>query len=713
MGPTRQMFAAYRKSTAISLRLWLRDRQALFWTLAFPIAFALSFALFFSRMPETDRWPLVLRIVALNLVALGLFSVPTQLVTWRERGVLRRYLVTPLPPATLLLSEATAFLIIGGISILAQIVLLILVVRPGSVSDVTLALPVLASGVLMALGLGMIIAAVVPSPKLVPAIGQTLFLPMLFLSGATIPAELFPPWLRTVGEYNPLGVMVRAIEAACDQTPSVPEVVLAVLSLAVAAVLSLLVAIRIFRWDPFTALRPSQWASSLGLLGALLISPRILRSLIALTLLPIGTVYIHAGRIWDGESDRLRGPVTIVIRGGTIRQVLDGFVPLPKTARLIDARRLTVLPGLGDAHVHLAATGLFYPGAFTEDPDQLIERNLRRSLLCGVTMVKSCGDPLSSILRVRGRVRGGFVRGPALRLVGPLFTAPGGHPAQFAAFMPDKREFVRELSSPSDVEEQLADCFGKVDSIKAVYGSGIEPFFNYPRLDREALAELIRQAHRHGLKVTVHVDQPEELITAVELGADGIEHAPVAGRVPETTWKTMARRGTVLVPTLAVYDGFRQMRNPDSLLAEPFVRVVLSEDEQRLIRQLVARFTVSLIPPDAQSHMMEVAQNNVAAAYQAGVPIVAGSDAGNPGTFHGAALHRELRLLAQSGLPPLEVLKAATSRCAAWLELPAGRIAPGCTGDLTAVRGNPLEHLDALANVQWVMRLGRVEYRAP
>jgi len=702
-------FAAYRKCTTTSLKLWLRDRQALFWTLAFPLVFAISFGVFFSRLPAQIRWPIVLRIVAINVVAMGLFSLPTQLVTWRERGVLRRYLVTPLPPAILLLAEATAFLLIGSLSILLQLLLLTAVLKPGSVQNISLALPILAGGALTALGLGLIVAAVVPSPKLVPAIGQTLFLPMMFLSGATIPAEMLPRWLRTAGEYNPLGVMVRAIDATGETPPSVPEVVLAVLALTTAAVLALLLAIRVFRWDPFTALRPSQWIASATLLGALLATPRLLRSLIALTLLPTGTVYVHAGHIWDGQSNRLRGPVTIVIHNGIIRRVADGFLPPPRTARHIDARHLTVLPGLGDAHVHLSAIGLFFGGAFTQEPHKLMERNLRRNLQCGVTMVKSCGDPLGVILAVRDRLRTGFAHGPALRLVGPLFTAPNGHPAQYAAFLTDKRQFVRELASAADVEAALDDCLGEVDSIKAVYAGGISPFFSYERLDRAALAKLIRQAHAYGLKITVHVDTPEELRTAVELGADGIEHVPVTDIVPSSTWKRMARRGVILVPTLAVYEGYRLMSDPEAILMEPFVPTVLSDDEQNLLRQPFARLAATLIPGAARAAMVRTAQQNTLAAYRAGVPIVAGSDAGNPGTFHGAALHRELRLLTAAGLPPLEALKAATSRCGAWLNLPNGRIAAGYAADLIAIDGDPLKKLTALNQLRWVMRLGRIE----
>ncbi len=710
-GGTRRVIRAYLKSTAVSLRLWLRDRQSVFWTLAFPIIFAVSFTVIFARLPAEEHWRLILRVVAINMIAMGLFSLPTQLVTWRERGVLRRYLVTPLPPALLLLAEATAFCIVGGISLAVQLTVLLIVVAPSGPVHLPLAVLILGCGALTALALGLIIAATVPSAKLVPAVGQTLFLPMMFLSGATIPAEFLPSWLRQIGEYNPLGVMVRAAESVGEASPEMAEILLAAISLVVTAVLGLALAIGVFRWDPFTALRPSQWLTSAALIVGLLATPRVLKAVIAFTLLPTGTVYVHAGRLWDGTSEQLRSRVTIKIRAGRITDVVDGYEPPPAGATLVDARKLTVLPGLGDAHVHLTSGGLFFGGAFTTEPRKLVREHLKRYLRCGVTMVKSCGDAKNVVLSVRDSLRSGFLRGPAFVLVGPLFTAPGGHPAQFAVFMPDKREFVRELAAVAEVPEALADCLGEVDAIKAVYGGGIPPYFSYRRLEPEILRELIRQAHAAGLRISVHVDEPAELLAAAEMGADGIEHVPVTGAVPQAAWQTMVERSAVLIPTLAVYEGLMRMTEAERILEEPFVRETLSANEQEVLKQPFARFMGSLIPAQARAAMLAQAMANVRAAYQARVAIVAGSDAGNPGTFHGAALHRELRLLQEAGLPPIEVLKAATSRCADWLGLPAGRVQPGTMADLIAVDGNPLEDVQLLARLHWVMRLGRIEWQ--
>src|SRR5262249_3328002 len=141
-------------------------------------------------------------------------------------------------------------------------------------------------------------------------------------------------------------------------------------------------------------------------------------------------IFVGDGRVIESGS--------ILVRGGKIAAVYEGEGPDPKTlkASSIEAAGKTVLPGLIDVHVHLVATGGFVPDMSRYNPASHMLRNLAAYLYSGVTAVRSVGDPLDLVLKLRSSVNNGERLGAELFTCGPLFTTQGGHGTEYFNEMP-------------------------------------------------------------------------------------------------------------------------------------------------------------------------------------------------------------------------------------------------------------------------------------
>ncbi|WP_164963634.1 amidohydrolase family protein [Rubrivivax sp. JA1026] len=377
-------------------------------------------------------------------------------------------------------------------------------------------------------------------------------------------------------------------------------------------------------------------------------------------------------RVFDGE--RVVEQATVVVRDGRVAELGPGLAP-PPGLEVVDGRGRTLLPGLIDAHVH--------PWG-----DALAE-----TLNFGVTTVLSMfSDPAAA--RELARTRDSLApRAHAdLFSAGWLATAPGGHGTQFGLPVPT-------LNTPAEagawVDARLAEGS---DFIKIVYeprdAHGLGPPF--PSLDRATLAALVQAAHARRRLAVVHVSRLQPAGEALRAGADGLVHVH-ADHLADAALVSLAReRRAFVTPTLAVIAGNDSAeagqpgppREAARFAADPAVRPFLSP-EQRLGLAAGRGARLSML-------RLELALASVRALHEGGVEILAGSDAPNPGTAHGASLHHELELLVRAGLTPVQALRAATAAPAARFALgDRGRIAPGRRADLLLVDGDPTADIRA------------------
>jgi imidazolonepropionase-like amidohydrolase len=211
-------------------------------------------------------------------------------------------------------------------------------------------------------------------------------------------------------------------------------------------------------------------------------------------------------------------------------------------------------------------------------------------------------------------------------------------------------------------------------------------------------------AKRRGKLAVIHVKTTEHARWAAEAGASGLTHAYYLGPVVEELPKLLRERRMFVIPTLTVYEAVWGLERRSELLRDHRInRFLTSEGVDQLKRQLPETPTQPVAKEQYES-----AATNVLRLFRAGVPILAGSDAPNPGTVHGASLHRELELLVEAGLPPLEVLRSATSLPARHFQLDGrGVIEQGGPADLVLVNGYPDREIKAARDIVAIWKEGR------
>jgi imidazolonepropionase-like amidohydrolase len=383
----------------------------------------------------------------------------------------------------------------------------------------------------------------------------------------------------------------------------------------------------------------------------------------------VGTTVVNA-RVFDGTA--LRDFASVRFADGVIAAV--GSPPI-NGDEVVDARGGTLLPALIDSHVHLV------PGA------------LAQSLTFGVTtvldMFSTPSDVAASRLQASRRSDVADVRSSGVGA-----TAPGGHPT---AMYPE----VPTLSSPDQAPRFVDDRIAEgADFLKVISGAG----GRWPALDAATIEALVFAAHDRGLLVVGHVSSVAGLSDVVAAGVDVVAHVPVDAELDDALVARIAAAGIAVGPTLATIENTLGERGGAAVLADPRLAAPLGEWSRRLLSSASA----SLGPPYSR------AEHNVRLLASAGVTLLAGTDAPNPGTVFGASLHRELELLVRCGLSPAAALAAATSEPARVFGLPdRGRIAVGLRADLLLVSGDPLSDVTATRSIEQIWRAGEPVDRRP
>ncbi len=346
-----------------------------------------------------------------------------------------------------------------------------------------------------------------------------------------------------------------------------------------------------------------------------------------------------------------------------------------------------------------------------------MKRALAGQLYSGVTTVKSVGDGLDDVLKLRAAVATGERMGSALYVCGPMFTAEGGHGTEFFEGVPEAmkmlalQQWVRLPKSPDEARQQVRELkTAGVDGIKGILESGVAgQLFN--RLEVQFLRSVADEARAQKLPLVVHTGNSQDIADALLVGANGIEHGSTRDRIPDEVLAQMAKAGMSYDPTLAVVEAFSKLGvNADELLGRSLVQQVvpakLLENTRKAMRSEKMSTLLERLKPFGAG--LEQAKENLRRAYQAGVPLVAGSDAGNLLVFHGPSLHRELQLWVSAGIPPKVALQAATYNAARLLgaESRIGSIQKGRDADLLLIDGNPLEDITATERISQIIYKG-------
>ncbi len=383
---------------------------------------------------------------------------------------------------------------------------------------------------------------------------------------------------------------------------------------------------------------------------------------------------VRGVRLFDGE--RVWPRAAVRVRGGLIEAVAEDLAPRGGE-RIVDGAGKTLLPGLIDAHVHSFGDAR------------------RDALRFGTTTQIDLFSDHRQLAAARAE-RASLARTDRADLwsAGTLATADGGHGTQFGL---DVQTIAAAEDAPGWVAARKAEGS---DFIKLVREdlSAYTDARRMPTLDAATAKAVIDAAHAEGLRAVVHASAREAARESLRDGADGLVHV-FQDQVADDALIELARaRGAFVVPTLAVIAGFSGAAS--TLGEDARIAPHLSPGQR-------SGLTAARPFGAAAGKLLDAARDSVRRLHAAGVPILAGTDAPNPGTAHGASLHEELALLVEVGLSPAEALRAATSAPADAFGLAdRGRIRAGLRADLVLVVGEPDIDITATRAIDTVWKNG-------
>jgi imidazolonepropionase-like amidohydrolase len=396
---------------------------------------------------------------------------------------------------------------------------------------------------------------------------------------------------------------------------------------------------------------------------------------------------IRGARIFDGTGAPAQVG-NVLVQGGRIAAV-GASVRGPRGSRVVDARGLTLIPGLHDLHTHMRAPAF-------DAPDDL-PKAYAGYLVNGVTSVNEFSVSPEMLAPIREMTGSGEVVAPNLQLAVRL-GVPGGHGTEFGW----GRSFTLEAATPRAAHLAMARALPYRPDVIKVFADG----WRYGRsaslnsMNEPTLAAIVEDAHASGIPVITHTVTLEGAKVAAAAGVDALGHGVGDALVDDAVIALMKANRTAYIPTLAVFEPqegreflaaeWRRLRPPERAREEARIA---DRDE----------------PGAAVSRRWTIMTENVRRLKAAGIRIGVGTDAGIGGVYHGSSTLREIRWLTRLGLTPAEALIAATAVSADILRQSGGhgRIVPGQRADLLLTGGRPDERIDDLYDLRRVFVAGR------
>jgi imidazolonepropionase-like amidohydrolase len=420
---------------------------------------------------------------------------------------------------------------------------------------------------------------------------------------------------------------------------------------------------------------------------------RIVLLLAALTLVAAGrpadppTLLIRGARIVDGSGAAVR--VGDVLVAGDRIVAVGPHLARPPGGRVIEAKGLTLLPGLHDLHTHLRAPAY-------AAPDDL-GKAWASHLVNGITTANDFSLSGEMLPPIRAIAAGRDIATPNLNLAIRL-GVPGGHGTEYGwgSF------FTLTATTPRAAHVAMKTALAYRPDVIKVFADG----WRYGRspdlasMNVPTLRAIVEDAHAAGLPVMTHTVTLAGAKIAAAAGVDALGHGIGDAAVDAELIALMRANRVAYVPTLVVYEP-----QQDRSFTPLEWRQLAAPERAREAARMAA--PVEAIP-ELESKRWAIMLANVRALRAAGIRIGVGTDAGIGGVYHGSSAVRETRWLVRAGLTPVEALVAATSGAAAILRQPGhGRIAPGQRADLLLVGGRPELAIDDLHDVRRVFVAGR------
>ncbi len=406
------------------------------------------------------------------------------------------------------------------------------------------------------------------------------------------------------------------------------------------------------------------------------------------------TLALHCGQLFDAAAGRSLADRTVVVAEGKVREILAGHAAV-EGARSVDLKGHTCSPGWIDLHVHLSGESnpQSYSEGFRLNPEFTVLRSTvfaRRTLDAGFTTVRDLGG--ETTLALRDAINQGMVSGPCIYAAGKSIATTGGHgdPTNGlnhlladAIGAPGPAEGV--VNSPDEARQAVRQRYKDgSDVIKITATGGVLSYArsgDAPQFTVDEVRAVVEAAHDYGYQVAAHAHGKEGMRRAILGGVTSIEHGTY---MDDEIFALMKKHGTWYVPTITA----------GRFVAE---------------KAKIDGFYPAVVRPKA-ARIGALIQGTFGRAWRAGVKIGFGTDSGV--SLHGDNAD-EFVYMVEAGMPPAEALRSATVNAAQVLDVAdIGQLAPGFRADVIAMPGDPLADINAVKEVDFVMKDG-VIVRSP
>ncbi|BBO30019.1 Xaa-Pro dipeptidase [Alteromonas sp. I4] len=414
-------------------------------------------------------------------------------------------------------------------------------------------------------------------------------------------------------------------------------------------------------------------------------------ALLPVSLLQAATI-IHAGQAFTSTSEKLTGPISIVVDGNTITRVEKGHITVGEGDTLVDLSDSVVLPGLMDMHVHLSfqqGGTSSYLKRFTQneaDYALMASHYAEKTLMAGFTTVRNLGDSYNETVALRNAISKGIAKGPRIYTAAKSIATTGGHadPSNGMAKLisPHVGPEQGVINGVDEARQAIRQRYKDgADTIKITATGGVLSVAKSgqnPQFMDDELTAIVETARDYGMKVAVHAHGKEGMIRAIKAGVASIEHGTY---MDKEVMKLMKKHGTYYVPTILAGNFVAEKAKIDGYFPD------------------IVRPKAAAIGP--------LIQATFGKAYKAGVNIAFGTDSGV--SAHGDNA-QEFALMVEAGMPPAEAILSATVNTAKLLDVEdtLGTLEAGKLADIIAVKGNPLTDISVLEHVQFVMKDGKI-----
>ena len=381
---------------------------------------------------------------------------------------------------------------------------------------------------------------------------------------------------------------------------------------------------------------------------------------------------------------------SIVINNNKITSIKKGFIQLSDGDVLVDLRGMTLMPGFMDMHVHFGQEYLSKaerPAKVERETSAIMATShALKTLKAGFTTVRQVGDSGMVAISLRDAINSGIIIGPRIYTSGKSIATTGGHADPTNGLSSDSYTYPTAedgvINGPYDAYTAVRQRYKDgADGIKLTVTGGVLSVAksgDNPQFTIEEVNSVVKAAKDYGMWVAVHAHGAEGMKRAVMAGVDSVEHGTF---MTEEVMDLMIQNGTYYVPTISAGEFVAEKSKIDNYFPE------------------IVRPKAATVGPQISATFSK--------AYKKGVKIAFGTDAGvQP---HGTNL-KEFIYMVNSGMPNIEAIKSATLETAKLLKIDSelGSISVGKLADLVAVKGNPIQDINNIENISFVMKDGVV-----